>query len=64
MPTPRKPACDIYAFARRNRAMQRKRVGCDRCKRDIATFKFESIDARLALWLCERCYQAMTGETP
>jgi late competence protein required for DNA uptake (superfamily II DNA/RNA helicase) len=45
-----------------NRACQRQRIWCDRCHEDLPTWKFESMDARLALWFCDNCYEIMTGE--
>ena len=47
-----------------NRAYQRERKGCDLCKQDKGTWKFESMDAYLALWLCDGCYEVLTGDKP
>ena len=41
-------------------ANKRKRIGCDLCKKDKATFGFTH-PFNLDIWLCEGCYEVLTG---
>lgn len=53
--------CDVIEQGREN---QRKRVGCDLCKNNTTTYRFEHLGGPLAVWFCARCYEVLTGVKP